>query len=118
MGSSRTTVAVGGRRILVFLPPEDLDALAEKGCARSRLAYIGCDRDYETEALEEMGLADAETHQELDDFEGLAVDASAAEEPDPFYDWQGCGSANDADQSDPHEDLLQRIGALSMGGKR
>lgn len=81
---------------------------------RSRLAYIGDDRDHEMDALEEMNLGDAEI-QDTDD-SGVAVDARV-EDPDPFYDWQGDGLSDDADDG-PHKDLFQRIGALSKKAGR
>jgi hypothetical protein len=96
---------------VIFLSPEHLYRLDEEGCVRSRLSCIGCDRDYENEILEELGLSP-------DDSGEVDPAAPAAPEPDPFHDWVGSSSESVVDYDDPHENLLRRIGALKRGGKR
>lgn len=106
MGSSRTNV-LGRGLTLIFVDPNFLDELIEGGHARLRSGYIGSDRDYQLEDLENRrdGFGDHEAETPFED-------------SDSFGDFAGI-SAEEADsyEDDPHEDLLHRIGALKSGGK-
>lgn len=119
MERSRMTVVARERGLLVFLPPELLDELVEDGRVRSRCAYIGPDRDYELEAMEDATGEDFGDHVvevEPLDSDGLSG-AYEAKKLNFFNDWRGFSGSTADREDDPQEDLLQRIGALGKKGR-
>ncbi len=93
---------------LVFVSPEHLNNLVEGGHVRSLSGYIGPDRNWELEDLENRreGFSDREAETPFEE-SGAYGDFAGVFGPD-------VGSYAD----DPTDDLLHRIGALSNGGKR
>gem|GEM_PF-3161858 len=101
------------RRTLVFVPPDVLHAMMESGCARVRMDYIGSNRDYELEALEDE---DGDESVMPVPYACAAQANVALPEDDPFADWKGYFSDQEGgDRDDAHEVLLRNIGALSRG---